>query len=64
MEELGGFDRALLAVTRAMRRVADALRGKVVVLVGGSARARVITLFGCVLALNSAQVATIGAVAP
>jgi MFS family permease len=64
MEELGGFDRALLAFTRAMRRLADALRWRVVVFVGGSARARVIVLFGCVLALNSAQVATIGAVAP
>jgi MFS family permease len=64
MEELGGFERALLGVTRGMRRLADALRDRVVVFVGGAARARVITLFGCVLALNSAQIATIGAVAP
>jgi MFS family permease len=64
IEELGGFDRALLALTKAMRRLADALRGRLVVFVGGSPRARVITMFACVLALNSAQVATIGAVAP
>jgi MFS family permease len=64
MEELGGFERALLGLTRAVRRGADGVRGRVVVLVGGTARARVISLFGCVLALNSAQIATIGAIAP
>ncbi|MGH2889670.1 MAG: MFS transporter [Solirubrobacteraceae bacterium] len=40
------------------------LRGRVVELVGGPARARVILLFGGVLALSSAQIATVGAVAP
>lgn len=38
-------------------------RGQVVQMVGGPARARVVVLFGCVLALNSADTATIGAVA-
>jgi MFS family permease len=39
-------------------------RGHVVEFVGGSARARVIVLFGGVLALSSAQISTVGAVAP
>ncbi|MHB1837687.1 MAG: MFS transporter, partial [Solirubrobacteraceae bacterium] len=39
-------------------------RGRVVEIVGGPARARVITLFGGVLALSTAQIATVGAVAP
>ena len=40
------------------------IRGEVVRRVGGAARARVIVLFGLVLALNGADTATIGAVAP
>jgi MFS family permease len=40
------------------------IRGHVVKRVGGPARARVITLFGAVLALNGADTATVGAVAP
>ena len=40
------------------------MRGRVVSYVGGPARARVIGLFGGVLALSSAQIATVGAVAP
>jgi MFS family permease len=40
------------------------IRGEVVKRVGGAARARVIVLFGLVLALNGADAATIGAVAP
>ena len=40
------------------------IRGQVVKRVGGPARARVITLFGAVLALQSADTATVGAVAP
>jgi MFS family permease len=40
------------------------VRGEVVKRVGGPARARVIVLFGAVLALNGADVATVGAVAP
>lgn len=39
-------------------------RGEVVRRVGGPARARVITLFGAVLALSGADSATVGAVAP
>jgi MFS family permease len=40
------------------------IRGRVVEFVGGPARARVVVLFGAVLALSSAQIATVGAVAP
>src|SRR5205807_204481 len=40
------------------------LRGEVVALVGGPARARVIALFAAVLALSGADAATVGAVAP
>src|SRR5438874_3339270 len=40
------------------------IRGEIVKRVGGPARARVITLFGAVLALNGADNATVGAVAP
>jgi MFS family permease len=40
------------------------IRGEVVKRVGGPARARVITMFGAVLALNGAATATVGAVAP
>jgi MFS family permease len=39
-------------------------RGEMVKRVGGPARARVIFLFGAVLALNSADTATVGSVAP
>jgi MFS family permease len=61
-ESTGAHARA--ASWRAMRWVGRALRGQVVQIVGGPARARVIVLFGCVLALSSADTATIGAVAP
>jgi MFS family permease len=47
-----------------MRWAGGVVRGQVVSAVGGPARARVITLFACVLALNSADTSTIGAVAP
>jgi MFS family permease len=40
------------------------IRGEVIELVGGPARARVIVLFGAVLALGGADSATVGAVAP
>jgi MFS family permease len=46
------------------RRFARAVRGQVVEIVGGPARARVVTMFGLVLALNGADAATVGAVAP
>ena len=49
---------------RATRWAARLVRGQVVKRVGGPARARVITLFGAVLALNGADTATVGAVAP
>jgi MFS family permease len=47
-----------------MRRSAHTARQQVVRAVGGPARARVITVFGAVLALNGADNSTIGAVAP
>src|SRR5437660_10997008 len=49
---------------RGSRWTARVVRGEVVKRVGGPARARVITLFGAVLALNGADAATVGAVAP
>ncbi|MCW2952175.1 MAG: transporter [Conexibacter sp.] len=72
MEPSGASSSA--AVTRALRRVAAALMGagrwgsghveaRVVAAVGGPARARVIVLFGAVLALNTADASTVGAVA-
>src|SRR3982074_554773 len=56
-----GGGRATLRATRWTGRL---IRGEVVKRVGGPARARVITLFGAVLALNGADTATVGAVAP
>src|ERR1700694_343834 len=56
-----GMGRATLRATRWTARL---IRGEVVKRVGGPARARVITLFGAVLALNGADTATVGAVAP
>jgi MFS family permease len=47
-----------------VRWLAHLVRGEVVRRVGGPARARVIVLFAAVLALNGADTATIGAVAP
>jgi MFS family permease len=64
MEDLGRPERSVLALMRAVRWLGRLLRGQVVELVGGPARARVIALFACVLALSSAQIATVGAVAP
>ncbi len=61
MPGLEGFPRT---VTRGARWLGRRLRGQVVELVGGPARARVIVLLGCVLALNTAQISTVGAVAP
>ncbi len=56
--------RAGTLTVRATRWTAHRVRGEVVKRVGGPARARVITLFGAVLALNGADNATVGAVAP
>src|ERR1700753_2085146 len=50
-------------VTDGVRWVARVVRGEVVRRVGGPARARVIVLFGLVLALNGADTATVGATA-
>lgn len=55
---------ALRPVGRMLRSLGRMARGRVVVWVGGPARARVITLFGAVLALSGADSATVGAVAP
>src|SRR5438067_3254332 len=52
------------AAARAARWTGRHIRGQVVKGVGGPARARVITIFGAVLALNGADTATVGAVAP
>jgi MFS family permease len=48
----------------AARAAARAISGEVVKRVGGPARARVITLFALVLALNGADASTVGAIAP
>jgi predicted MFS family arabinose efflux permease len=68
----GRIGRALLTATawilrtieRVSRFTARLVRGEVVKRVGGPVRARVIVLFAIVLALNGADLATIGAVAP
>jgi MFS family permease len=52
------------AVARALRWLWRRLRGRVVRAVGGPARTRVVVLFAGVLALSSAQISTVGAVAP
>lgn len=57
---LAEVSRAILAV---LRWIGRAIRGQVVARVGGPARTRVVILFGCVLALNGAATATVGAVA-
>ncbi len=64
MPRLRALGRAALAGVRPARWLGHLLRGQVVGLVGGPARARVIVLLGCVLALNTAQISTVGAVAP
>jgi MFS family permease len=56
--------RAGRATVRAVGRAGRVVRGHVVEHVGGPARARVIVLFGAVLALSTADAATVGAVAP
>ena len=53
-----------LAAARGTRWTGRLLRGEFVKRVGGPARARVIALFGAVLALNGADTATVGAIAP
>src|SRR5438477_4389173 len=65
----GGRERGLLArgsaaLWQVSRWMGRQLRGEVVKRVGGPARTRVVVLFGAVLALNGADTATVGAVAP
>src|SRR5436190_14221369 len=48
----------------AVRSFGRMLRGHVVRTIGGTARTRVVVLFGSVLALSGADAATVGAVAP
>jgi len=55
---------SLRTVERVSRFTARLVRGEVIKRVGGPVRARVIVLFAIVLALNGADLATIGAVAP
>jgi len=66
--ERSAFTRATRSLLRFLygstRWTGRVLRGEVVRRVGGPARARVIVLFGAVLALNGADTSTVGAVAP
>src|ERR1700678_2265994 len=64
MGALGAFEAVARALARGAAWLGGLVRGQVVEVVGGPARARVITLFAGVLALSSAQIATVGAVAP
>jgi MFS family permease len=56
--------RAAQAAYRGAEWTARLASGEVVKRVGGPARARVVVMFGCVLALGGADAATVGAVAP
>jgi MFS family permease len=56
--------RAADRFVRLLRWIGRLLRGELVKRVGGPARARVIMLFAAVLALNGADSATVGAIAP
>jgi MFS family permease len=60
----GPLRQILRALGRVLRWSGRGVRGQVVRRVGGPARARVIVLFAAVLALNGADAATIGAIAP
>jgi MFS family permease len=51
-------------IIRGSRWTGRQVRGEVVRRVGGTARARVICIFGLVLALNGADASTVGAIAP
>jgi MFS family permease len=63
-EPTGLTVRILRLLARFFRWIGRAVRGEVVRRVGGPARARVITLFALVLALNGADSSTVGAIAP
>ncbi len=56
--------RAADGFARSLRWTGRLLRGELVKRVGGPARARVLVLFAAVLALNGADAATVGAIAP
>jgi MFS family permease len=62
-EDRGVAARAARDLLRLFRWIGRLLRGQVVKRVGGPARARVITLFAFVLALNGADSSTVGAIA-
>jgi MFS family permease len=64
MTSTGNGRRALSTAAEVLARGGRLLRGHAVRQVGGPARARVIASFGAVLALSSADSATVGAVAP
>lgn len=51
-------------IIRGSRWTGRQVRGEVVRRVGGTARARVVCIFGLVLALNGADASTVGAIAP
>jgi MFS family permease len=64
MSAMNASKKAASGTLRATRWAWGLARGRVVRFVGGPARTRVVVLFGCVLALSSAQISTVGAVAP
>ena len=64
MDGMSNSRRAASASVQGLDWFWSLIRGHVVQFVGGPARTRVVVLFGCVLALSSAQISTVGAVAP
>jgi MFS family permease len=64
MDAMSNSRRAASASVHGLDWFWSLIRGHVVQFVGGPARTRVVVLFGCVLALSSAQISTVGAVAP
>ncbi len=64
MDAMSNSRRAAAASAHGLDWLWSLIRGHVVQFVGGPARTRVVVLFGCVLALSSAQISTVGAVAP
>jgi MFS family permease len=64
MDAMSSSRRAASASVQGLDWFWSVIRGHVVQFVGGPARTRVVVLFGCVLALSSAQISTVGAVAP
>src|ERR1700709_1045912 len=64
MSAMSGSRKVASGALQASRWAWSLIRGHVVQFVGGPARTRVVVLFGCVLALSSAQISTVRAVAP